>query len=94
MPPDREFAATPARSLTVAEVARRYRVSSEKVRTWIARGELPALNTADARRAKPRWVVTPEALEQFERGRLAATAPPKAMKRRRRQTGTIDFYPD
>jgi hypothetical protein len=92
MPPDTP--APPARGLTVADVAGRYRVGPDKVRAWIRRGELAAVNTAEAKCAKPRWVVTPEALEQFERGRQAAMATPKATRRKRRQAGAIDFYPD
>ncbi len=77
--------------LTVREVARRYRVSPDRVRAWIRRGELAALNTADVRSRKPRLVVMPEALERFERGRVA-TAPP-APPKRKRQPGRIDFFP-
>ncbi len=81
------------RGYTVREVARLYRSSPEKVRGWIARGELVAINTADSRLSKPRYVITPAALERFEAGRRAATEP-KPAKRRKRQAGVIDFYPD
>jgi hypothetical protein len=70
-----------------------YRVSVQKVRRWIASGELAAINTAGSRLDKPRLVVTPAALERFEAGRRAATKP-KPAKRRKRQAGVIDFYPD
>jgi excisionase family DNA binding protein len=82
------------RGLTVREVARRYRVSPDKVRGWIRRGELSALNTSDRRCARPRFVVTPEALAEFEQARSAATPPNSPPRRRRRITGQIDFYPD
>jgi hypothetical protein len=80
------------RGLTVTDVARRYRVSEDKVRAWIRSGELFAINTADALCGKPRWVVPPEALARFERGRQAAQ--PKPARRRRRLQGVIDFFPD
>ena len=48
--------------LTVLDVAQRYRVSPDKVRTWIKRGELAAINTAAKICGKPRWVITPDAL--------------------------------
>jgi hypothetical protein len=86
-------AASVPRGLTVRDVARRYRVSPKRVRAWIRRGELAALNTADVRSPKPRFVVTPEALERFERGRQAAAPPPKA-RRARRATGLVDYFPD
>lgn len=79
--------------LTVPQLAKRFRVSEDKVRSWIKRGELSAINTADRRCARPRFVVTAEALAVFERGRQAAT--PNAPKpRRRKKTNEIDFYPD
>jgi excisionase family DNA binding protein len=82
---------TPA-GLTVREVARRYRVSPDKVRAWIDRGELAATNTAATLCGRPRWVVPPEALAAFERGRQGG--PPPKPPRRRRKPAMIDFYPD
>jgi transposase len=78
--------------LTVADVARRYRVGEDKVRGWIRRGELSAINTADRRCGRPRFVITAESLAAFERGRAAAE-PPKPPRRKKR-TVEIDFYPD
>jgi excisionase family DNA binding protein len=81
-----------SRGLTVAEVARRYRVGPDKVRAWIRSGELAAINTAAMRCGKPRFVVTEESLASFERARNAAV--PAAPKRRRdRKPALIDFYP-
>jgi transposase len=78
---------------TPREIAKRYRVSPDKVRGWIKRGELVAINTAPRLCGKPRWVITPEALARFEAGRQAI-APPKPMTRRRRQPAMVDYYPD
>jgi len=80
------------RGYTVPEVARRYRVGQEKVRGWIRRGELAAVNTATMPCGKPRWVITPDGLAAFEKLR-AGGRPPKP-SRRRRQPAEIDFYPD
>jgi hypothetical protein len=80
------------RGLTVADVARRYRVGEDKVRGWIRRGELKALNTATVVCGKPRFVVTPEALAEFEKQR--STTPPPKTTRRSRRSGAIDFFPD
>lgn len=82
----------PTRGLTTAEVARRYRVGEDRVRAWIKSGVLKAINSADAKCGKPRYVVLPEALAEFERTRSAAS-PPKA-PRRQRQSGQKDFFPD
>jgi hypothetical protein len=87
-----DAAPSPARGLTVADLAARYRVSPDKVRAWIDRGELRAVNTAAVLCARPRWVVSPDALAEFERRR--AGGPPPKPRRRPRQTGLVDYYPD
>jgi hypothetical protein len=83
---------TPARGLTVADVAARYRVGTDKVRSWIAKGILRAVNRNDTRAGKPSWVIPPEALAEFEQGRQAVTPPRPA--RRKRKSAAIDYYPD
>jgi excisionase family DNA binding protein len=82
----------PAAGLTVEDVARRLRVGPDKVRGWIARGELKAVNTAAQLCGKPRWVITPDALAAFERRRTGGPAPKP--QRRRRRSALVDFYPD
>ncbi len=84
---------TPHHGLTVRDVARRYRVGEDKVRGWIARGELAAINTAAVLCAKPRWVILPEALAAFEQRRRGGP-PAKPVPRRRRPQGMVDYYPD
>jgi hypothetical protein len=86
------LAGTPLQAgLTVADVARRYRVSEDKVRGWIARGELRAVNTASVLCGRPRWVISPDALAEFERRRSGGPTP---KDKRRRKVPEIDFYPD
>jgi hypothetical protein len=79
--------------LTVEDVARRYRVGPDKVRSWIRSGQLVAVNTATTLIGKPRWVITPEALAEFEKARGGGPAP-RPQRRRRWATEQIDFYPD
>jgi hypothetical protein len=81
-----------ARGLTTADVARRYRVSEDKVRSWIDRGELAAVNTATALCGRPRWVISPEALAAFEAARRGGPTPKPP--RRKRRTQMVDYYPD
>jgi hypothetical protein len=83
--------AAPACGLTVREVARRYRVGEDKIRSWIGRGELAAVNVASALCGRPRWVVLPESLAEFEK-RRAGGPPPKKPQRRRKGTER-DWYP-
>jgi hypothetical protein len=82
----------PTAGLTVADVAKRYRVSPDKIRSWIAKGELAAINTATALCSKPRWVILPDALVAFERRRSAG--PPPKPARRRKRTDFVDYFPD
>jgi hypothetical protein len=90
MPSDTEL--SPAAGLTVFDVARRYRVGEDKVRAWITRGELAAVNTASILCRKPRWVILPDALTEFERRRSGGPHPKPT--RTRRKTAEVDFYPD
>src|SRR5262245_49153323 len=82
----------PTHGFTVADVARRYRVGEDKVRAWIKRGELRAINTSAVACARPRFVVPPEALAEFERAR--ACGPPPKPRRKRRRPYQVDYYPD
>lgn len=81
----------PARGLTPNEVAKLLRVSPDKIRSLIKRGELSAIDLG-VRGGKPRFIVLPRHLEEFERRHRAAT-PTKPAPRPRRAVGQIDFYP-
>ena len=82
---------------TVANVAARYRVGLHKVLAWIARGELLAVNVASTASRRPRWLILPEHLQDFERRR---SAQPIARTRRRKSKpdatiapgNVIEFY--
>jgi hypothetical protein len=78
--------------LTVADVAARYRVNPDKIRGWIARGELAAVNTAASLCGRPRWVILPDALAAFEKRRLGRPEPKPA--RRRKRSSFVDYFPD
>jgi hypothetical protein len=56
-------------------VARRYRVGEDKVRGWIARGELRAINTTSQLCGRPRWTIPAEALAAFEQRRAGSPLP-------------------
>lgn len=80
------------RGYTVKEIAERYRVGEDKVRGWIRRGELRAINIATHLCGRPRFVIPPDALPEFEKRRTAAE-PPKPPRRKRLPKGVIDYYP-
>jgi hypothetical protein len=56
---------SPRRGFTITDVAKRFRVRRFKALGWIRRGELSAINTAEPLQ-RPRFVVTAEALAEFE----------------------------
>src|SRR5262249_50226894 len=73
-----------AGSVTVSDFAQRYRVGEDKIRAWIARGELRAINTAATLAGRPRWVIPPEAVKEFEAKRMGGVVSAPARNRRRR----------
>jgi excisionase family DNA binding protein len=80
------------RGWTTRELARMLRVSPDRIREWIHSGQLRAINTAGSRCGKPRFVVLPHHLADFERARQVATPPPKPIRRQKRKELT-DYYP-
>ncbi len=79
------------RGRTPRELARELRVSPERVRNWILRGDLLAINTAEPGE-RPRWVILPDHLAAFLAARQAK--PPVKPVRRRRRPELVDYYPD
>jgi hypothetical protein len=67
-------------------------MGEDKVRWLIATGQLAAVNTAAVLCGRPRWVITPEAIAEFER--LRRPSPPPKPPRRRRKPAVRDYYPD
>lgn len=70
------------RWLTPPEIARQLGIDPSKVVAWIRRGELVAANLAEHRGGRPRFRVSPDALQQFLVGRQT-TPEPKPVRRRR-----------
>jgi excisionase family DNA binding protein len=77
---------------TPNELARRLRVSPDRVRDWIRRGELRAINTAP-RGGRPRFVILLDQLEAFIAGRQAVTSPACLKTKRNKRTEKVDYYP-
>jgi excisionase family DNA binding protein len=77
--------------MTPRELAAVLRVSPDKVLGWIHSGELRALNTSSAHCRRPRYVILPHHLDEFERRRI--TGPPPARPRRQKRAQLIDYYP-
>jgi excisionase family DNA binding protein len=80
------------RGLTPREVAAYLRIGPDRVRAMIARGELGAVDVTPRRRGRPRYIVLPHHLAEWERARQVA--PPPKTPPRRRGSGRIDYFPD
>jgi excisionase family DNA binding protein len=78
--------------MTPNELARFLRVSPDRIRAWIKSGELGAVDTSRHRCGRPRFVILPHHLTEFERKRGGALPP--IPPRRRRRPQVLDFYPD
>jgi hypothetical protein len=72
-------------------LARRWRVSEDKIRAWISNGELRAFNTAFSRSGRPRWLIDEADVAVFEQGRTA-TPPPRVTRRRRRTREVVNYF--
>jgi hypothetical protein len=79
---------------TVREFSRLVRMSKDRVRAMIRAGQLGAINTAPTRCGRPRFIILPGHLAEFERARRVSPPPKAARRRQQRRPGFIDFYPD
>jgi hypothetical protein len=76
--------------LTPPQIAEQWGISPEKVIAWIRRGELRAINVAERRSGRPRYVVDIDDLEAFEGSRMVS--PPARTVRRRRAAKVFEFF--
>ncbi len=82
----------PSAMLTPPEVAQQIGIDAEKVRTWIATGELRAVNIAERVSGRPRWRIRPDDLEAFLESRTAAPAAPARRRRHPKPKHVIQFF--
>jgi transposase len=86
----------PARFYTVAALMERYGVGGKIIVDWIRRGELHAVDVSKRRGSKkPRFRVSPAALERFEAARSTTSAVNMPRARRRAKDdgdGVIRFF--
>lgn len=79
--------------LTPPQAAKRLKVSADKVRKWIADGELKASDVAKSGATRPRWLVDEKDLENFlQRRQPMPPAPVKQRKRRRRGRKAKNYF--
>jgi hypothetical protein len=78
---------------TIRDLARRWRIGGDKIRSFLRRGELVGVNVATNVSGRPQWRITAESVERFEQRRSSAP-PPRPARRRKLRTGFVDYYPD
>ena len=78
--------------LTPPQVAKLLAVKAEKVRAWIATGELKAIDTARVRGSRPRYRIAEADLEAFKQGRAVIARPPMVRRPRKRPDDLPDYY--
>jgi len=80
-----------SRFLSPVAVARLLGVRDSKVFGWIRSGELTASNLATRAGARPRYRVSPQALDAFLSNR-EVVPPPKPVRRRKRDDDVIEYF--
>jgi hypothetical protein len=63
----------------------------DKIRAFLRRGELVAVNLAANLSGQPQWRITRESVEHFEKRRCSA--PPPKPPRQKRRAVPVDYYP-
>lgn len=76
--------------LTPPAIAKKYGVAPETVVGWIRSGELVAIDVAQRGKSRPRYRVSPHALEAFELRRSAVVKTEPV--RKPRQTKSVKSY--
>lgn len=81
--------------MTPPQVGRQLRVKPERIVGWIRSGELAAVDVSSRPGVgRPRYRISPEALDEFLKRRAAGrqAKPAKRPKRRQPAAGVIQFY--
>lgn len=78
--------------LTPPELARRWGISSDKVRAWIRSGKLAAIDAATRPGGRPRFLIDVRDLAAFEAARRVHTKVPTKRRPRQRDAGVINFF--
>ena len=82
-----------AEHLKVREVATLRQIKQATVLSWIASGELCAVDCSAKPNGRPRWRISHEALASFDAKRQSRPAPTvKRIRKRKQQTGVIQFF--
>jgi excisionase family DNA binding protein len=75
---------------TTRQIAKRLRVGKDRVRSWIAAGQLRAIDTGSGS-GRRRFIILPEDLAAFENRHQAG--PAAKAPRRKKRAAAIDYFP-
>ena len=78
--------------LTPPKVAECLGVSPDKVRNWIAKGELNATNVAVGKGGRPRYRISETDLADFQKKRQPSKPSAPALRRRKKDPNVIEFF--
>ena len=82
----------PSGMFTPPQVAEHLGVSPDKVRGWIAKGELNATNVATGKGGRPRYRISETDLADFQKKRQPSKPPAPAPRRRKKDPNVIEFF--
>ncbi|MBN2130211.1 MAG: helix-turn-helix domain-containing protein [Sedimentisphaerales bacterium] len=78
--------------MTPPEAAKFLRIGRDKLLGMIRDGTLPAVNVAAKTSTRPRYIVTPEAMESFITRRSVLVESPRPRRRRRTQAPGREWF--
>ena len=81
-----------SKTLTPPQLARQMGVHVDKIYAWIRSGELRATNTAVKRGGRPRYRISREDAEDFQRRRQNSPPPPPSPRRKKKDSGVTEYY--
>jgi excisionase family DNA binding protein len=79
-------------TLTPAEIARRLRISADKVLGWIHSGELTAINVAQNPSGRPRFRVDVADYVEFQNRRQVRPQGPVSKRPRKQRADVHEFF--
>ena len=78
--------------LTPPQLARLWGISPDKVLNWIRSGELRAINVAERRGGRPRYLIDRADIQAFETRRAVIAIVPVRRRSKPRSTDVIEFF--
>ena len=78
--------------ITPPQLARHMGVSPDKILHWIRTGELRAFNAATRVGGRPRYLISADAVAEFEKRREVVCTAKARRRTRKKNDGVIEFF--